>query len=517
MRFPFLKLQLLKDNPCHIPDVHEWPHVVRQQAPLFPLDLIHSMTRYLSDQPPPIEPPASRDACGAARGMQPPLPCLRAPAVPPPLPSATILGLEDGSVIASEAALAVRVFLNHARSIVEQCAPGGSAALAHLSVEVFVADGGPSLPAPPHMAFMRHIEPDVTFYRFLLPLTPGNYTIIASIESPSCPNLATNAITPVSVTIVSNEQLRGMQPRRVQMTVVDQIEFNACTAPSQFSSCSGFTMHGDMGYSGVPEHALWSRHVPHDETVLFFYQHGINKAALFPDSALKVLLAMESRAAEPVMWEFIDRLRFDALSPPFDLVLTHDRALLQRSHPPPPFLVCTTTGFRFACCCDSRVCRHAACSVRAPRRAAAAAGRRRRLSQNKDAVHGRRRTQPHPATGHRRALLSRAFRSRPLRFCRTSTISQATPCATPSRPRCGHVAWMRTSSARGRRCRSAARCRQWQSSGGEGREWGGGWGIASSATVASAAVTFAHDADAAAGFTLSLKTSAAITTSARSS
>jgi hypothetical protein len=339
MRFPFLKLQLLKDNPCHIPDVHDWSHVVRQQAPLFPTDVIDSVTHYLSDQPPLIESPASRDACDAARGMQPPplllssLPCLRAPAAPPPLPSATLLGVEDGSIIASEAALAVRVFLNNARGIHEQC---GGAAVAHVAVEVFEGDRGASTPVPPHMAFVQRIEPNVTFYPFLLPLTPGNYTIIASVESPSCPDLATIANTPVSVTIVSNQQLRALQPQRVPMTVVDQIEFNACVAPDQFGSCSGFTMHGDLGYSGAPHYALWSRHVPHDETVLFFYQHGINKAELYPDSALKVLLAMESRAAEPVMWEFIDGLRFDALPPPFDIVLTHDRALLQRSHPPPP-------------------------------------------------------------------------------------------------------------------------------------------------------------------------------------
>jgi hypothetical protein len=90
---------------------------------------------------------------------------------------------------------------------------------------------------------------------------------------------------------------------------------------------------------------------------LFFYQWGINKAGLFSNSTLKVplstsvlanlnshcnivttspvqvLLAMESRAAEPAMWAHVDKLDFDSQTPVFDYVLTHDRSLLQRAAP----------------------------------------------------------------------------------------------------------------------------------------------------------------------------------------
>ena len=45
---------------------------------------------------------------------------------------------------------------------------------------------------------------------------------------------------------------------------------------------------------------------------------------------LKVLVAMESRAAEPVMWKHFDELNFDSQPPPFDFVVTHDRKLLER-------------------------------------------------------------------------------------------------------------------------------------------------------------------------------------------
>lgn len=313
-RFPFIKLQLLKDNPCRIPNTHEWPVVVRQRSPLYPHDLIDSLSRLLNHQL-PLDALLCDDGLGAT--------CLTAPAEPPPLPSVVFLGVENGSVIAAETALGLRVCVNHVHRIAEMC-PTGSAILVLDVVEVSGVQP---------MTFVHDIHPNATFYSFRLPLKPGNYTVIASIESGICPDAFSSGSSAWSVSIVSNERMRALQPHRVPMAVVDQITFNACTAPQDFAVCTGFTMHGDLGYVGTPRYALWSRHVKGDESVLFFYQHGINKAHLFPDSSLKVLLAMESRAAEPVMWQYIDRLQFDVPQPQFDFVLTHDRALLQREPP----------------------------------------------------------------------------------------------------------------------------------------------------------------------------------------
>jgi hypothetical protein len=81
-----------------------------------------------------------------------------------------------------------------------------------------------------------------------------------------------------------------MQPGRVRLPVVDQIVPNACTAPHDLHACTCFTMHGDLGYIGPPRFALWSRHVSSSESVVFFYQWGINKAELYPSSTLKVPL-----------------------------------------------------------------------------------------------------------------------------------------------------------------------------------------------------------------------------------
>ncbi len=81
-----------------------------------------------------------------------------------------------------------------------------------------------------------------------------------------------------------------MQPGRVRLPVVDQIVLNACTTPRDLDACTCFTMHGDLGYIGPPRYALWTRHVSSSESVVFFYQWGINKAELYPSSALKVPL-----------------------------------------------------------------------------------------------------------------------------------------------------------------------------------------------------------------------------------
>jgi hypothetical protein len=156
---------------------------------------------------------------------------------------------------------------------------------------------------------------------------------VASISSAACPDLVTRAPIPYSITIVTNQQLLAMQPQRVPMAVVDQMVFDACVAQHEFKSCTGFTMHGDLGYIGQPRYALWSRHVRQNESVVFFYQWGVDKAPRYPSSVIRVLVAMESRAAEPFMWQHIDSLQFDAPSRMFDFVLTHDRALLQRAPP----------------------------------------------------------------------------------------------------------------------------------------------------------------------------------------
>lgn len=42
---------------------------------------------------------------------------------------------------------------------------------------------------------------------------------------------------------------------------------------------------------------------------------------------------MESRAAEPTMWRYLDDFDFNAQPPVFDVVLTHDSSLLQRALP----------------------------------------------------------------------------------------------------------------------------------------------------------------------------------------
>jgi hypothetical protein len=76
----------------------------------------------------------------------------------------------------------------------------------------------------------------------------------------------------------------------VRLPVVDQIVPNACTAPHDLHACTCFTMHGDLGYIGPPRFALWTRHVSSSESVVFFYQWGINKAELYPSSTLKVPL-----------------------------------------------------------------------------------------------------------------------------------------------------------------------------------------------------------------------------------
>jgi hypothetical protein len=385
-RFPFIKLQLLKENPCHIPNTHEWADVVRQHAPLFPRDLIDSMAYDLNGQLAPELLP-----CDGSQDAQLPAPCLATPAQPPPLPAATVLGVENGSIIAAETAIALRVFVHHARSIAQMC-PVGDVVLALDAVKL-------SLPDVKDLEFsgFHKMHPNVTFYSFKLPLQPGNYSIVASITSDSCPDLMSAPSTPTSLTVVSNQQMQALQPQRVRMAVVDQITFNACTSAHEYGLCSGFTMHADLGYVGNPDHALWSRHVQRNDSVLFFYQHGINKAPLFPDSVLKVLIAMESRAAEEVMWNYIDSLPFNSHAPPFDIVLTHDRALLERAETSP--FIFHTTFFsltpllilqqqRGLCASRSFVRRNAARCFCASRWRAAAAGRHRALSQNTHVVNG---------------------------------------------------------------------------------------------------------------------------------
>jgi hypothetical protein len=274
------------------------------------------------------------------------------------LPSAQLIGLEDGSIVAAEAAIAVRVFVDHVHGIAAQCgADSAGDVSANVLVEVFPTNGSEVL-----LVYTQKIVPDANFYSFKLPLKPGDYNIACGIASAACPDLITHADRPYAVSIVSSQQLLRAQPHRVRMAVVDQIEFNACVQPHEFESCTGFTMHGDLGYVGPPHHALWSRHVTQHDKVVFFYQWGINKASLFPGSVLKVLVAMESRAAEATMWQYLDNLQFDSQPPPFDYVLTHDRSLLQRAPLCAP-LVC------FAL---SSSCRHTAGAVRAARWSAAA-------------------------------------------------------------------------------------------------------------------------------------------------
>ena len=325
MRFPFLKLQLIKENPCHIPDAHEWAALLQEQAPLFPRDLIESMKTHLIGGQEATEASVMVDSCDAVRAMHLHVKCHEIPPKYPHWPSAELIGLEDGSIISAEAAVSVRVFVNHAHDIAAQCHQDDVSA--NVLIEVFLADDV----FAPLVSFVQKIRPQVTFYVFKLPLKPDNYTITTSITSPDCPDLVTHAYSPHSVRVVSNQQLLAVQPGRVSMTIVDQIKFNACVAPHEFESCIGFTMHGDLGYIGQPRHALWSRHVTHNENVLFFYQWGINKAPFFPNSVVKVLIAMESRAAEATMWQYLDNLQFDSHPPPFDFVLTHDRALLERT------------------------------------------------------------------------------------------------------------------------------------------------------------------------------------------
>jgi hypothetical protein len=335
MRFPFLKVQLLRDNPCGIPDVHEWPALLQQHFPLFPLDVIESFKVYLKGQE-VVDSADVGGACEAGRDMQLHVACHVAPPAPPPLPSALLLGLEDGSIIAAEVAVGVRVFVDNFHSIAAQCRDdGGRRVTANVLVEVW--DGVAAA------VYLQTMQPDETFYFFRLALNPGNYTIVASISSAACPDLVTRAPIPYSVTIVTNEQLLAMQPQRVPMAVVDQIVFNACVAQHEFKSCTGFTMHGDLGYIGEPRHALWSRKVRQNENVVFFYQWGVDKAPRFPNSVVRVLVAMESRAAEPSLWQHIDSMQFDAPPHMFDFVLTHDRALLQRA--PPALTASHLVGF----------------------------------------------------------------------------------------------------------------------------------------------------------------------------
>ena len=378
MRYPFLKLQLLSENPCAIPDAHEWPAVLLDQAPSLPSDLIAGMQLRLKgvryeDQ----AAAAAVDVCDAARAMQLHVACYDAPPAPLPLPSAELIGLEDGSIIPAEAAIAVRVFVNHAHDVAALCGAGSAEVVsANVLVEVYATNGSEVL-----AAYAQKIVPDKNFYSFKLPLRPGDYSIASGIASAACPDLITQAFHPFSISVVSNQQLLHMQPHRVRMAVVDQIEHNACLQPHEFDACTGFTMHGDLGYVGPPRHALLSRHVAVNDTVIFFYQWGINKASLFSGSVLKVLVAMESRAAEETMWRYIDNLQFDTQPPPFDYVLTHDRALLQRAllRAPP---VCFTSM--------SSSCRHAAGVVCAAWWSAAAAQCSRYLSQDKLGVHGKR-------------------------------------------------------------------------------------------------------------------------------
>ena len=328
-RFPFLKLQLLRENPCHIPDAHEWAAVVRAQAPLFPHDVLNSMKALLQGREwinETWEESTAVDACEAAAGLQLPVTCHIVPALPPPLPSAVLLGFENGSTIPAESAIAVRVFVSESDEITTQCPMvSAGASVVHVVIECKLDEK-----AADAVRFEQGFRPGVTFYSFKLPLQPGNYSIAVSITSTVCPALITHTEPAVSVTVVSNQELLTMEPHRIPMAVVDQIVFNACVAPDEYGACTGFTMHGDLGYVGAPRHALWSRHVSANETVLFFYQWGINKAPLFPSSVLKVLVAMESRAAEPVMWKHFDELNFDSQPPPFDFVVTHDRKLLER-------------------------------------------------------------------------------------------------------------------------------------------------------------------------------------------
>jgi hypothetical protein len=124
-----------------------------------------------------------------------------------------------------------------------------------------------------------------------------SYIIAASIVSTTCPDLLTAPPRPLSLTLLSNQQLHAMQPRRVRLPVVDQMLFNACTAPHDAAACTSFSMHGDLGYIGPPRYALWTRHVSSSESVVFFYQWGINKAELYPSSVLKVPPAHNQTAA----------------------------------------------------------------------------------------------------------------------------------------------------------------------------------------------------------------------------
>jgi hypothetical protein len=289
--------------------------------------------------------PALDISCDASTGTQLSATCLDAPMLPSSAPWAAVLGLEDDSIIPAEVATAVRVFLHQAQDIAMQCSSdSGEEFVAHIMLEIAAGD---PFAHPPTFISLR-IKPNVNFYSVLLPLKSGNFSIATSITSSSCPGLNTVEQPPVFITVASPQQLLAMQPHRVAMPVVDQIVFNACTAPAEFETCSGFTMHGDLGYVGPPQFALWTRHVAPNDPVVFFYQWGINKAPLFSNSTLKVLLAMESRAAETVMWHYIDSLKFDSPSPPFDYVLTHDRKLLQRAHPAPFMLLALL--WTFTCC-----------------------------------------------------------------------------------------------------------------------------------------------------------------------
>jgi hypothetical protein len=172
LRFPFLKLQLLRDNPCSIDDAANWQSLLHAHAPLFPADLIASMQRLLNTSTPALQALDVSDACQAARVLQLPVPCLDPPPAPPPLPAAAVIGLEDGSVIAAEAAVAARVFVSHVHDIAAQCGwlPGSTGVLpANVLVEVFAGD--PT--QPPLMIVSQVIIEHVTFYSIKLPLPPG--------------------------------------------------------------------------------------------------------------------------------------------------------------------------------------------------------------------------------------------------------------------------------------------------------------------------------------------------------
>ncbi len=106
--------------------------------------------------------------------LQLPLSCLDAPPAPPPLPSATVVGLEDGSVMTAEVAVAVRVFVNHAQDIAAQCGVlngslGTGTLPANVLVEVFAGNDSQAL----LMVVKQSILDHVTFYNLKLPLKPG--------------------------------------------------------------------------------------------------------------------------------------------------------------------------------------------------------------------------------------------------------------------------------------------------------------------------------------------------------